>query len=62
MGDRIVTGFPITAIHLTKKEKKRGLESIKRARLLREAMLKRRNGEPVPDSTPLIRQSREEEL
>ena len=62
MGDRIVIGSPPAVMPLTREEKKRGLESIKHARLLREAMLKRRKGKLVPDSTPLIRQSREKEL
>ncbi|MCH7746146.1 MAG: hypothetical protein IIC84_08750 [Chloroflexi bacterium] len=61
MDDRIVIGSPPAVISLTREEKNRGLESIKHARLLRKAMLKRRKGKLVPDSTPLIRQSRAQE-
>jgi len=62
MRERIVTESPITVTPLTDEEKQRGLEALKQARVLREAMLKRRRGKLVPSSWRLIRQARDEAL
>ena len=45
--------------HLTDKEVEQGREALKQARELREAILKRRKGKPVPSSWKLIREERE---
>lgn len=44
---------------LTDEEMERGLEAIKRAKTLRECILARRRGKPLPSSWRLIRQQRE---
>jgi hypothetical protein len=60
--DQIVTEWPPRVKPLTARERKQALKVIEEARQLRMAMRKRRKGKLLPDSTPMIRQSREEEL
>lgn len=62
MVHRIITEFPIKVKPLTAKERKQALKVLEEATQLRMAMRKRRKGKLLPDSTPMIRKSREEEL
>ncbi len=57
---RTVTEFPIEAKPLTAEEREQAIKSLEAAKHLRMSIHKRRKGKLVPDSTPLIRQAREE--
>ena len=59
---QIVTELPPKIKPLSDEERKHALKVLEQADELRAAILKRRKGKHVPDSTPMIRQSREEEL
>lgn len=62
MSHRIVAEWPPKITPLTEDERKRALKVLEEADQLRMAMRKRRKGKLLPDSTPMIRKSREEEL
>ena len=49
-----------TIIPLTEEEVNRGLEALRQARALGQRILARRQGQPLPDSTPLICEARED--
>jgi hypothetical protein len=59
---QIVTELPPKVKPLSEEERKQALKVLGEADQLRMAMLKRRKGRLLPDSTSMIRQSRDEEL
>ena len=59
MTEGMTTQCQITIKSLTDEEVERGLEALEQARVLRESILKRRKGKPLPSSWRLIRRERE---